>query len=104
MLNSGSTEVTAVAVLLLEFNSITLREDTVAVLVTGPTTVVPAMMVTVAWAALVIKPNSQRMVPLLLLQLPWLLVAETKVNPDGNESVSRASGTGSGPAFVTVSV
>src|SRR5882724_4559954 len=62
--------------------------NTVALLVTGPATVVVATMVIVACPLAARLPKSHVTTPPEKLQLPWLLVAETKARVAGRVLVT----------------
>ena len=58
----------------------------------------------VTFAPLAIVPSAQVTVLPTRAQLPWVVVAETKLTPLGSESLSEVLGALAGPALWTVSV
>ena len=95
------TVVVAVALLLAVFGSSVLLL-TVAVLESGPLFAVTTI-VTVAEAPLFSVPRLQDTVE-VPLQLPTLGVAETKLTPAGNGSLTATAAAASGPPLATVNV
>ena len=81
-----------------------VSELTLKVLVTGPVETALTTMVMVARAPLVSVPRLQRMVPLSLVHVPIVLIAETKLSCGGRASVAMASAAAYGPRLVTLSV
>ena len=100
----GGTTAVALAAELFVCCGSAAREETTAVLVMVPGAVVLTTSVTVALAPLVKVPRLQMIVPLLLVQLPTLLVAETKLRPEGSTSASMTSEAGLGPRLVKLMV
>src|SRR6266850_508174 len=94
------TGVFTVAVLFPGAGSVSLA-TTLVVFVTVPVAAGLTTMVTVALAALARVPRLQLTV---VVQVPWLGVAETNVTPAGTASVRVTPVAGDGPLLVTVSV
>src|SRR5437667_9775372 len=79
-----------------------VAEETVEVLVHAPPVRVVAVMVVAAVAPLFSVPRTKEITPLLLAQVPWLVVAETKVSPAGKASVTTTVLAAFGPRLVAV--
>src|SRR5450759_294878 len=58
----------------------------------------------VALAVFVMVPKAALNKLPLLVEVPWLTMADVKVNPDGNESVTTTALAGFGPRLVTLMV
>ena len=93
----------AEAVLFVVLKSITL-DVALAVLVTAPSLMAVAVIVTVAVALLARLPNAQRTTPLVWLEVPCVVVADTNATLAGNASVSTTPLAGDGPRLVTMMV
>src|SRR5262249_52828430 len=102
MLTTGRMAVTTRAVLLDEIWSI-VKDATVAVLVTLPELRAVIERVTVATAPLAMLPKAQLTAPLVLTQLPSVVVTELKPMLAGTRLVRVAPIAASGPRLVTLS-
>ena len=94
------TVVVAVAVLFVVLGS-NERVIAAAVFVSEPAALGTTPMVTVATALLARLPSEQVTTPAIFVQVPWLAVAEAKVTPAGNASVTVTLAARPGPLFVT---
>ena len=100
---TGTTVVLAEAVLLVEVKSIT-PDVTLAVLVTAPSLMAVAVIVTVAVALLTRLPSAQLTTPLVWLEVPCVVVADTNATLAGSASVNTTPLAGDGPRLVTMMV
>ena len=80
------------------------REETVTVLVAYPALAVVTTMLILARAPLVIVPRLNVTMPFVLLKVPMLFVAETKLTIEGSASTSTTSEAVFGPRLVTLIV
>jgi len=96
----GITVVIAVGELLPRLGS-GVRAEAVTTLVRMLGATVVTTMVAVARVLFVIVPRLQVTTPLILVQFPLVLTAETKFAPDGNGSVKTTSDEVLGPRLVT---
>jgi hypothetical protein len=95
----GETAVIIVDELFPGFGS-AAREETVTILLAYPEVVVVTTMLMLARAPLVMVPRLNVTMPFVLLKLPMLVVAETKLAIEGSESKSTTSEAVFGPRFV----
>ena len=84
----GRTVVSTLAELFAKLGS-EVRAETLTPFVRAPAAIVVTTIVAVALPPFVIVPRLHRTTPLLLVQLPTLLAAETKAAPAGSGSLSR---------------
>src|SRR5438093_8997627 len=101
-ITGGSSALVAVVAVLFALTRSTSGLDTVTVLVMFPAARTCTTRVSVATAPLLIAPKEQVNTPALWLQLPWDGVADTKLTPDGNASLSVTLDATPGPALFTV--
>ena len=99
----NATVVTVEDKLLARFGS-GVRAETATVLLARPTAVVVTTMVTLAPAVFAIVPRLQVRVPLRFVQVPMLLIAETRLTLAGSVSLSKTSDAVFGPALLTLTV
>src|SRR5580704_9289599 len=100
---AGLTTAIAAAALLVVFGS-GVAANTNAVLVMIPGVGGVTTSVSTALVAMARLPRLQKTVPPMLVQLPWVVAAETNATPGGNASVTVTLVATDGPRFVTVSV